>query len=173
MFQRLYQVQEVTQESKENAIANKVAAIVATLTIPTIALMELDHSALPAALQAKLVGYLQGFCVPICAAWQVDDANTRIAATRLVVASIFLGNPEPFLKLLDAMIEGSDAFRDSVDAGCRDGELYRTTGRRVTALLQILASDFRAFYDHSKFAANVPPPDDVISCTYLTDTCDY
>ena len=39
-FQRLYSVQEVTQETEESA--------------------------------------LQGFCVPICVAWQVDDTETRI-----------------------------------------------------------------------------------------------
>lgn len=33
MFERLCQVQEVTQETKEIAIASKIAAIVATLTI--------------------------------------------------------------------------------------------------------------------------------------------
>jgi hypothetical protein len=156
MFQRLYPVHEVTQETKESAIASKVAAIVATLTIPTIALTELDCGALPTALKAQLVGYLQGFCVPICVAWQVDDTEARIAAIRLVVASIFPENPALFLKLLDGMSVGSDAFRNGIDAGRRDGELYSATGRRGTALLQILASDFRAFCNHSKFAANVP-----------------
>lgn len=170
MFQRLYQVQEVTQETEEIATASKIAAIVATLTIPIFALTELDYCALPAALKAKLVGYLQGFCVPICVAWQVDDTHTRIAATRLVVASIFRENPAPFLKLLDGMIVVSEAFRNGIDAGHRDGELYRTTGRRGTALLQILASDFRAFCNHSKFAANVPGEQGVIACTYLTDS---
>jgi hypothetical protein len=141
MFQRLYQVQEVTQETKEIATASKIAAIVATLTIPIIALTELDHCALPADLKAKLVGYLQGFCVPICVAWQVDDTETRIAATRLVVASIFPENPAPFPQLGDGMIVAPEAFRHGVDAGRRDGELYSATGRRGTALLQILASD--------------------------------
>jgi hypothetical protein len=144
MFQRLYQVQEVTQETKESAVASKVAskvaAIVATLTMPAIALTKLDYGALPAALKAKLVGYLQGFCMPICVAWQVDDTDTRIAVTRLVVKSIFPENPAPFLKLLDGMIVGSEPFRNGIDAGRRDGELYSATGRRGTALLQILAS---------------------------------
>jgi hypothetical protein len=156
MFQRLYPVQEATQDTKESAIASQVAAIVATLTIPIITPTKLDSSALPAALKAKLVGYLQEFCVPICVAWQVDDTKTRIAATRLVVASIFLENPAPFLKLLDGMSMDSDSFRNGIDAGRLDGELYSATGRRGTALLQILASDFRAFCNHSQFAANVP-----------------
>jgi hypothetical protein len=157
MFQRLYQVQEVTQETMEIATASKVAAIVATLITPSIALSELDYCALPAALKAKLVGYLQGFCLPICAAWQVDDeTHIPIAATRLVIASLFPENPASFIKFLDGMTAGSDAFRNGIDAGHRDGELYRATGRRGTALPQILAGDFRAFCNYSKFTANVP-----------------
>lgn len=162
MYQRLYQVQEVTQETKEIATASKIAAIVATLSIPIFALTGLDYCALPAAFKAKLVGYLQGFCVPICVAWQVDDTETRVAATRLVVASIFPENPKPFLELLDGMIVGSEAFRNGIDAGRRDGELYSATGRRGTALSQILASDFRAFCNHSKFTAHVLGEHDAI-----------
>jgi len=156
MFQRLYQVQEVTQETKEIATASKVAAIVATLTTPTLALSELDYCALPAASKAKLVGYVQGFCLPISAAWQVDDASVPIAATRLVIASVFPENPASFLKLLGGMLVDSEAFSSGIDAGRREGELYRATGRRGTALLHILASDFRAFCNYSKFAADVP-----------------
>ena len=64
MFQPLYQVHEVTQETKELATARKIAAIVAALTFPTIARSELTYRALPADLEAKLIGYLQGFCLP-------------------------------------------------------------------------------------------------------------
>jgi hypothetical protein len=165
-----WQYQGVTQETKENASARKIAAIVATLIIPIVTLTELDYCALPAALEAKLVGYLQGFCSPICVAWQADDADTHIGATRLVIASVFPENPAPFLKLLDDMIVGSEAFSNGIDAGRHDGELYRATGRRGTALLQILASDFRAFCNHSKFAANMPGEHGVIPCTDLADT---
>jgi hypothetical protein len=152
MFQRLYRVRELTQETEESATASKVAAIVATLTIPTIALMELECDALPTALKAKLVSYLHGFCVPICVAWQVDDLKTRIAASRLVSASIFPENPALFLELFDGMIVAPEAFRNDVNAGRRDGELYSATGRTGTALLEILASDFRGFCNHSKLA---------------------
>jgi hypothetical protein len=170
MFKRQFQVHEVTQESKEVASARKISAIVATLIIPIITLTELDYCALPATAQAKLAGYLQGFCLSICVAWQADDADTQIGATRLVIASVFPENPAPFLKLLDGMIVVSEAFRNGIDAGRRDGELYSATGRRGTALFQILASDFRAFCNHSKFAANVPGEHGVVPCAYLTDT---
>jgi hypothetical protein len=97
MFQRLYQVREVTQETLEIATANKVAAIVATLVVPIISGSELDCRALPAVLKARLVGYLQGFCLPVWAAWQISDTYTHIAAARRVVASIVSEDPAPFL----------------------------------------------------------------------------
>jgi hypothetical protein len=156
MFQRLYEVHEVTQETKELATARKIAAIVASLVLPTIARSELAYSALPDALEAKLVGYLQGFCLPICAAWQVDDADVSIAATGLIVTLMFPDSPATFSASIDGLIADSEAFRIGVDAGRRDGELYRSTGRKGTALLQILANDFRGFCDYSKVAADAP-----------------
>jgi hypothetical protein len=156
MFQRLYEVHEVTQETKALATARKIAAIVASLVLPTIARSELAYSALPDALEAKLVGYLQGFCLPICAAWQVDDADVSLAATGLIVTLMFPDSPASLSASIDGLIAGSEAFRIGVDAGRRDGELYRTTGRKGTALLQILANDFQGFCDYSKVAADAP-----------------
>jgi hypothetical protein len=157
MFQRLYEeVREVTQETKELATARKIAAIVAALVLPTIARSELAYNALPDALEAKLVGYLEGFCLPICAAWHVDDADVPITATCLVVTLMFPDSPASLSTSIDSLIAGSEAFGIGVEAGRRDGELYRTTGRKGTALLQILANDFRGFCDYSKVAADAP-----------------
>jgi hypothetical protein len=156
MFQPLYQVHEVTQETKELATARKIAAIVAALTFPTIARSELAYRALPADLEAKLVGYLQGFCLPICAAWDIDDTDVPLAATGLVITLIFPDSPAAFTQSIDSTIVNSEAFRKGMEAGQHDGELYRTTGRKGTALLQILASDFRGFCDYSKVAVEVP-----------------
>jgi hypothetical protein len=155
MFQPLYEVHEVTQETKELATARKIAAIVAALTVPTIARSELAYRALPADLEAKLVGYLQGFCLPICAAWEIDDTDVPLAATGLVITLIFPDSPASFTQSIDSAIMNSEAFRKGMEAGQRDGELYRTTGRKGTALLQILASDFRGFCDYSKVVADV------------------
>jgi hypothetical protein len=156
MFQPLYQVQEVTQETKELAAARKIAAIVAALTLPTIARSELTYRALPADLEAKLIGYLQGFCLPICAAWQIDDSDVPLAATGLVITLIFPDSPASFTRSIDSAIVNSEAFSKGMEAGRRDGQLYRTTGRKGTALLQILANDFRGFCDYSKITADVP-----------------
>jgi hypothetical protein len=156
MFQPLYQVHEVTQETQVLATARKIAAIVAALTIPTIARSELAYRALPVDLEAKLVGYLQGFCVPICAAWQIDDTDVPLAATGLVINLIFPDSQTSFSHSIDSAIVNSEAFSKGMEAGRRDGELYRTTGRKGTALLQILANDFRGFCDHSKVTADVP-----------------
>jgi hypothetical protein len=156
MFQRLYQVHEVTQETQVLATARKIAAIVAALTIPTIARSELDYRTLPVDLEAKLVGYLRGFCGPICAAWQIDDSNVPLAATGFVINLIFPDGHASFSHTIDSAIVSSAAFCKGMEAGCRDGELYRATGRKGTALLQILANDFREFCDYSKVAADVP-----------------
>ena len=155
MFQPLYQVNEVTQETKELATARKIAAIVGALTFPTIARSELAYRALPADLEAKLIGYLQGFCQPICAAWQIDDSDVPAAATGLVINLIFPDTQASLSHTVDSAILSSEAFSKGVEAGRRDGELYRTTGRKGTALLQILANDFREFCDYSKVAADV------------------
>jgi hypothetical protein len=155
MFQRLYQVHEVAQDTQEVATARKIAAIVAALTIPTIARSEIAYRALPVDLEAKLVGYLQGFCVPICAAWQINDPDVQLAATGLVINLIFPGSQASLSYSVDGAILGSEAFSKGVEAGHSDGELYRTTGRKGTTLLQILASDFRGFCDYSKVAAGV------------------
>ena len=104
MFQRLYEVHEVTQETKELSTARKIAAIVAALVLPTIARSELAYSALPDALEAKLVGYLQGFCLPICAAWQVDDADVSVAATGLIVTLMFPDSPATFSASIDGLM---------------------------------------------------------------------
>jgi hypothetical protein len=156
MFQRLYQVHEMAQGTQEVATARKIAAVVAALTIPTIARSELAYRTLPVDLEAKLVGYLHGFCVPICAAWEIDDADVQLAATGLVINLIFPGNHPSLSYCVDSAILRSEAFSKGVEAGHGDGELYRTTGRKGTALLQILASDFREFCDYSKVAADVP-----------------
>ncbi|CAN7750122.1 hypothetical protein [Caballeronia sp. LjRoot31] len=155
MFQPLFQVHEVTQDTKELATARKIAAIVAALTFPTIARSQLAYHALPADLEAKLAGYLQGFCQPICAAWQIEDSGVPLAAAGLVIALIFPDSPASFTQSIDSAIMSSEAFSKGMEAGRRDGELYRATGRKGTGLLQILASDFREFCDYSKVAADV------------------
>jgi hypothetical protein len=156
MFQRPYQAREVTQESQEVATARNIAAIVAMLIIPKIERLELDYCALSAALKTTLVGYLQGFCLPICAAWHINDSDMPIAVTRLAITLVFPENPVSFIKLIDGMIMSSAAFSNGVEAGQHDGELYRSTGRTGPALLQILASDFRAFCNCSEFVADAP-----------------
>jgi hypothetical protein len=153
-FQRPSQACEVTPEPKQSATSRNVAAIVARLILPTIEPLGLDYGTVPAALKAKLFGYLQGFCLPICAAWHVDDPDVPIAATRGVIALVFPENTASFSKLMDGAMACSDAFRNGIDAGRRDGELYSSTGRRGSALLQILESDFQEFYNDSEFAAN-------------------
>jgi len=156
MFQRLYQFHDESQDTQEVASAGKIAAIVAALTIPTIARSELDYHTLPVDLEAKLVGYLHGFCVPICAAWQIDNADVQLAATGLVINLIFPNSQASLSYCVDSAILRSEAFSKGVEAGHSDAELYRATGRKGTALLQILASDFRGFCDYSKVAAGVP-----------------
>lgn len=161
MFQPLHQVpevqtHEVTQDSQRLAASRKIAAIVAALTIPVITRSELEYRTLPVDLEAKLVGYLQGFCGPICAAWQIDDSDVPLAATDLVINLIFSDARASFSHAIDSAIASSEAFAKGLEAGSRDGELYRTTGRKGTALLQILANDFRGFCDYSKVASDVP-----------------
>jgi hypothetical protein len=156
MFQRPYPIHEVTQENQELATARKIAAVVASLTLPTIARSELAYRTLPADLEAKLVGYLQGFCLPICAAWQIDDSDIPAAAGSLVINLVFPGSHTSISHSIDSTILSSEAFGKGVEAGRRDGELYRNTGRKGTALLQILANDFRDFCDYSKVTAEMP-----------------
>jgi hypothetical protein len=156
MFQRLYQVHEVAQDTQEVAAARKIAAIVAALTIPTIARSELASRTLPVDLEAKLAGYLQGFCAPICAAWQIDGSEVQLVATGLVINLIFPSSHASLNYSVDSAMLGSEAFIKGLKAGYSDGELYRTTGRKGTALLRILANDFREFCDCSKVAADVP-----------------
>jgi hypothetical protein len=154
MFQQPYQVQEVSQETQELATARKIAAIVASLTIPTISRSELAYQTLPADLEAKLVGYFHGFCMPICAAWQIDGTDVPAEATGLIVSLIFPESRASLSHSVDSVMLNSEAFGKGMQAGRRDGELYRTTGRKGTALLQILVSDFRGFCDYSKVTAD-------------------
>jgi hypothetical protein len=138
MFERLMQVNATSGESQEVVTARKIAAIVATLTDDTTGFSKFDHRTLPASFPTKLIGYMHGFSATICAAWRVDKSEVSSAATRFAASCIF-----PFIEAHDIdrivdQIDSATEFSVGREAGLADGESYVTTGRRGTALIDLL-----------------------------------
>jgi hypothetical protein len=138
MFERLLQVNTASDEPQALGTARKVAAVVATLAADITGFSEFDHRALPAGFPAKIIGYVHGFSLAICAAWRVEEASVSIEATRFAVRSLFPQVEKLFLNgVVDEVVSCAD-FSSGNDAGRVDGERYVATGRKGTALMEIL-----------------------------------
>jgi hypothetical protein len=138
MFERLMQVNAASGESQEVITARKVAAIVATLTDDTTGFSKFDHRTLPASFPTKLIGYMHGFSLMICAAWRVEESGVSSAATRFAASCVFpLIEAQDRDRIVD-QIDSATEFSVGREAGLADGESYVTTGRRGTALIDLL-----------------------------------
>lgn len=138
MFERLVRVNAASDESQEVLTARKVAAIVATLTTDITGFSKFDHRVLPRNFADKVVGYMHGFSLTICAAWRITEPGVPRAATRFAANFVL---PQVEADYLDQIVNeiGSCAeFSAGREAGLADGNRYVATGRKGTALIEML-----------------------------------
>lgn len=138
MFERLFQVNTALDEPQDLKTARKVAAVVAMLTADITGFSEFNHSPLPSGFTTRIIGYVHGFSLAICAAWRVEEASVSIAATRFAVKSLFPQIDELFLNAVVDEVASCADFSSGDNAGRVDGERYVATGRKGNALMGIL-----------------------------------
>ncbi|SAL61875.1 hypothetical protein AWB68_03232 [Caballeronia choica] len=138
MFERLVRVNAASDESQEVLTARKVAAIVATLTTDITGFSKFDHRVLPRNFADKLVGYMHGFSLTICAAWRITEPGVPRAATRIAASFVLPHVEAHYLDQIVNEIGSCAEFSAGREAGLADGNRYVATGRRGTALIEML-----------------------------------
>ena len=153
MIARIIKAIKATREPANVELARKVAKIVSAPTGLTLSYAELKYSELPNHVSTKLVGYLYGFSLVPCALLKVDDIGVAIGAVMFAIEALFPKRCDFFVPLLTSESMRSDPFLEGKEAGQKDADrtiLARKIGS--TALLGLLARDFKAFCNYREVA---------------------
>lgn len=153
MLARIFKAIKRAREPAHIRLAREVAEIVSGATKLTFSYVDLKYNDLPSYISTKLLGYLYGSSMVICASWQIKDTGVPVGAALFAIELIFPGRSGFFIKLLTDDVFKSPPFLEGREAGQKDCErllFARAVGQ--VALLGLLAKDFKAYCNHVEAA---------------------